>query len=216
MVSLLYLVDLHARKSVLDKLLFLKDSVDLVVFGGDLTNFHSLDKAVEILKYARELFGKEIFFVPGNCDDPKLLEWGGESGITPLHMKVIEFAGLNFAGVGGSNITPFNTYIEFNEKEIREMVKHFVEKNIDVFVSHIPPQNTKMDRVYMGHHVGSSELKKFIETNQPRLVLTGHIHEGQGVDKVKKTTLVNPGPASSGRYALIKIGKNLEVNLGKV
>lgn len=216
MVSILYLVDLHARKSMLDKFAAFRDSIDVIVFGGDVTNFQSMDRAVEILKYAKGLFGKEIFFVPGNCDDPKLLEWEGDEGITPLHMRIVNFAGLKFLGIGGSNITPFNTYIEFSEREIREMVSKFSEENIDVLVSHIPPHNTKMDRVYMGHHVGSPEIRKFIEDRKPRLVLTGHIHEGRGIDKIRNTTIINPGPASSGRYALIKIDKDIEVNLGTI
>ncbi len=42
-------------------------------------------------------------------------------------------------------------------------------------------------------HVGSRAVTKMIEKYQPLLGLHGHIHESRGVQKVKRTTLINPG-----------------------
>jgi hypothetical protein len=49
------------------------------------------------------------------------------------------------------------------------------------FVFHSPPRDTACDRTRLGTHVGSRAIRRFIETHQPPLVLSGHAthHEGQ-------------------------------------
>jgi Icc-related predicted phosphoesterase len=42
-------------------------------------------------------------------------------------------------------------------------------------------------------HVGSRAVAKMIEKYQPLLGLHGHIHESRGVQKIRKTTIINPG-----------------------
>jgi Predicted phosphoesterases, related to the Icc protein len=42
-------------------------------------------------------------------------------------------------------------------------------------------------------HVGSKAVAKMIQKYQPLLGLHGHIHESRGVQKIGKTTIINPG-----------------------
>jgi Icc-related predicted phosphoesterase len=42
-------------------------------------------------------------------------------------------------------------------------------------------------------HVGSRAVAKMIEKYQPLLGLHGHIHESRGAQKIRKTTIINPG-----------------------
>jgi uncharacterized protein len=67
-----------------------------------------------------------------------------------------------------------------------------------ICVFHGPPHATGLDRIHGGTHVGSREIRRFLERRQPLLTLHGHIHEspsvsGQFADQVGSTICVNPG-----------------------
>lgn len=213
---ILYLVDIHGNSSILDKLGSLDLNVSFVVFGGDITNFGSVNQAIQILEKAYNVLKKPIVFVPGNCDDSDILNWVGKDQIYPVHGKVLEIGGVKIGGIGGSTITPFNTYIEFTESEIKSILDNLKDQDITVLVTHSPPYNTKLDKVYSGNHVGSLEIRKFLELQKPSVVLTGHIHEAPGVDYIGDTPIVNPGPASRGNYALVNLGEKVEIKLKKI
>jgi len=59
-------------------------------------------------------------------------------------------------------------------------------------------------------HVGSREIRRFIEMGKPFLCITGHIHESRGVDEIGETRIVNPGAFKNGNYAVIEID-NMQV-----
>ena len=63
---------------------------------------------------------------------------------------------------------------------------------------HGPPHGTALDLIHGGTHVGSREVRKFLEARQPLLSLHGHIHEspavsGRFADRLGATICVNPG-----------------------
>ena len=63
---------------------------------------------------------------------------------------------------------------------------------------HGPPHGTALDQVAAGVHVGSREVRTFLERIQPALSLHGHIHEspvvsGRFADRLGRTICVNPG-----------------------
>ena len=67
-----------------------------------------------------------------------------------------------------------------------------------VFVLHSPPLGTACDAMSGGAHVGSRAIRAFVEKHQPRLTLSGHIHESPRVtgawrDRLGATICVNPG-----------------------
>ena len=67
-----------------------------------------------------------------------------------------------------------------------------------VYVLHSPPRDTACDVSSTRQHVGSRAIRAFIEARQPRLVLSGHIHESPRVsggwrDAIGRTPVVNPG-----------------------
>ena len=57
---------------------------------------------------------------------------------------------------------------------------------------------TKTDLLPSGKHVGSESLRKIIEEFQPTINLCGHIHESMAIDKIGKTTIINPGMLKRG------------------
>jgi len=75
-----------------------------------------------------------------------------------------------------------------------------------VYVTHSPPRDTACDVIATRQHVGSRAIRAFIEARQPRLVLSGHIHESPRVsgawrDVVGRTPVVNPGQFGGPRLA---------------
>jgi Icc-related predicted phosphoesterase len=67
-----------------------------------------------------------------------------------------------------------------------------------VCMFHGPPHGGSLDRIHGGGHVGSREIRQFLERRQPLLSLHGHIHEspsvsGQYAERIGTTVCVNPG-----------------------
>ena len=75
-----------------------------------------------------------------------------------------------------------------------------------LYVLHSPPHGTACDVIASRQHVGSRAIRSFVEAQQPRLVLSGHIHESPRVsgawrDLLGRTPVVNPGQFASPRLA---------------
>ncbi len=67
-----------------------------------------------------------------------------------------------------------------------------------VCLFHGPPHGTALDQLAGGAHVGSREVRRFLERTRPLVSLHGHIHESPAVsghfaDLVGETICVNPG-----------------------
>ncbi|UKL13382.1 metallophosphoesterase [Dissulfurimicrobium hydrothermale] len=186
--------DIHMDYQAADDIPVVRDA-DLLIITGDLTNFGGRDDAEAVLSAVRSL-NKNIYALPGNLDQPAVGVFLDEIGIN-LHGKGIKIGGIGIFGVGGSNVTPFNTPTEFLENELYRLAikgyKEIASLPVKIFVSHTPPLNTSADRIKSGVHVGSEAIRRFIEEKQPDLCLTGHIHEARGEDRIGKTVILNPG-----------------------
>lgn len=73
-----------------------------------------------------------------------------------------------------------------------------------VVVTHSPPRETNCDQIGALEHVGSRAIRAFVERRQPRMVLSGHIHESPRVsssfhDRIGRTVVVNPGQFGTSR-----------------
>jgi Icc-related predicted phosphoesterase len=196
------LTDVHGdrrRAEALSRILSRED-FDLLLIAGDITNFSNAESARRVLQPLLEL-GVPALAVHGNFDGRDVPALLNELGIG-LHDRREEVKGVGFTGIGGSNITPFNTIWELTEGEIRAIL----DRNYlpgDVILSHVPPRNTRTDLTRSGLHVGSFAIREFIEERKPPLVVVGHIHEARAVDGIGGTVVVNPGPLFRGHYAVI-------------
>ncbi len=214
-LTILAISDIHGR---LNKVRSLTNIVrDLTIVSGDLTNFGSISDAEEIIKELSRQSSLTLF-VPGNCDPRELLKFTptGINNVINVHGEAFKYQSLTIIGIGGSTITPFNTWIEFKEEEIKSILITVFNTLKDVgdtiLVSHAPPYKTKADRTLFGLHVGSKAIREFIEEKKPKLCICGHIHEARCIDKLNDTIIVNPGPLAKGYYAVIKI-RNSEIRI---
>lgn len=219
-MKLLVLTDIHGRKSLFKELSNrITDIIDYIVIAGDLTHFDTKEKALEILESLYNVFKKPIYFVPGNCDNPELLNIDEvmDKPIYNIHCRIRSVKNYLFYGIGGSNITPFTTFIEWREDQI----KSFIDKvdvinksNKLIMVTHIPIYSV-MDEVN-GRNIGSKILRTFLEKYQPILWITGHLHEYSNYVKIGNTIVLNPGPFMFGYYALVTINAKIEIEINNI
>ncbi len=208
-MRVLALTDIHGRISKAKKILASVGEVDAVIVAGDITHFEPWKKAVEILEILRKSSDAMVLFIPGNCDDPELLNYEDEDNeIINIHGKSYGLNNYIVFGIGGSNPTPFGTPIEFSEEKISEILDKFEEdisrRNI-IMVTHAPINGIN-DKI-MGVHVGSRILRDFLEKYSDKISLwiTGHLHEYRYATNYNDAIIINPGPAMRGYYGLIEI-----------
>jgi Icc-related predicted phosphoesterase len=107
---------------------------------------------------------------------------------------------------------------EYNRrKKIYE--KNFIQakklKKPIIFLTHNTPYKTKLDTIKIKYnnnkilkeHYGSYLEKEIIKRFKPLIVISGHIHENQGKDKIKETTLINPGAVLDNKYSIINLNE---------
>lgn len=199
-------VDFHGASGAENYLSkFLERGYDCLVMIGDLTQFGPPEVAESLLNLAKSA-NVTTFAVPGNCDPKQILQVLDKYGVN-LHGKCVKHEGITFGGLGGSNLTPFNTPFEITEVEIQEELAALTcsEDEKFVLVTHAPPFGTKLDQTKAGINVGSKSIRQFIEQKQPLVSLCGHVHEARGIDELGRTLMVNPGPICKGFAAEISI-----------
>jgi len=228
-MRLLAATDVHSATDTFSRILADAGPVDLVLLGGDLTNFGSPKDAEAVVRLAQEKKGDRhrlpvgpsgaahkrsqspffagVLAVAGNCDSAAIDAHLAELGVSLLRRGVVIG---NVGLVGLSAMPPWQrTMYHFSEEELAEILeaghRQVAETERLVVLSHAPPYGTRVDRTLFGRHVGSTALRTFVERARPELVVCGHIHEARGVDRLGRTTLVNCGPAAKGYYAVIDL-----------
>ena len=127
----------------------------------------------------------------------------GEANTIPLD-------GFTLVSTGWANPTPWNTFRELPEDELRTRIDGLVatvpDRSRAIFNFHAPPYGSNLDaapqldadmKYVAGGQalvpVGSKAVRESILEYGPALSLHGHIHEGKGAVKLGRTLAVNPG-----------------------
>ena len=179
--------------------------------------FHTevLKTAGQWLAYAEEKLegtGIRCYVAPGNDDMFEL----DDLIRTSRHVQLVEGQVIELDGhheminSGWSNITPWHTYREEEDDKLRvrydAMIRQLKDPKNSVFNLHVPPYGSTLDDVpeltedltpkHAGRSlvpVGSRAVRDVIMEHQPILGLHGHIHEGKGAIRLRKTLCINPG-----------------------
>ena len=151
------------------------------------------------------------FVCPGNDDRFEVDELIGRSRVVELaEGRVIDLGGVEMISTGWSNPTPWQTYRECPEEDLRtrieQMARGLRAPQQSVFNLHCPPYRSQLDEapaldqdlrpLYGGQAVrpvGSTAVRDAIEQYQPVLSLHGHIHEARGAARLGRTLALNPG-----------------------
>lgn len=124
----------------------------------------------------------------------------------------IELDGFTMISTGWANPTPWKTFRELPEPELRAKIDGLVGAVPDphraIFNFHAPPYASNLDAApklnedmtYVAGGqaltpVGSTAVRDAIGAYGPALSLHGHIHEGKGAVRLGRTLAVNPGSA---------------------
>ena len=201
---------------------------DLVILNGDLTNYGRTEEAKSVLDDILAI-NPNVLAQFGNLDRQEINDYLEDLDLN-LHGQARLVQGkVCLVGLGGSNPTPFNTPSEFPEQELLTTAEHAIRQGLGytalaeplhkrriplIFISHAPPYNTSVDRLYNGKHVGSSSVRAIIKQYQPDLCISGHIHEAKGKDTLDRTQICNPGMLKRGGWVTIHINQSqVEIHL---
>ena len=200
-MKILAAADIHGAQYRLNILLgnIERHSPDLVVICGDITQFGPGDVAKNFLNQ----IPVETLAISGNIDTADVFKAIDESKATNIEMKKVVKKGASFFGINGVNEQQTSQFLSNNEK---------VLDNTEILVTHVPPYHIQ-DKIFVGKHGGSKELKKFVDKFKPRLVLCGHIHEDPGYTKTDNTVVVNCSMGKRGEGALIEINGDISVKM---
>ncbi len=213
-MNILAVADIHGD---LEKLYRLVDGIekegkrpDLVLIAGDLTPFGpgSLVKPIEAK--LKEL-SRYVLAVPGNEDPEEVRKAMRDMDI---HGKTVKLNDVTVIGFEGARWISSDEGVFISYDPIHETLKKAEGKKI--LLTHVPPFDTEADRLWTGQHAGSPFLRSLVEEYQPDLVICGHIHESRGVDRIKKSTILNPGALADGYAAWIEMKEEPEITLLKI
>jgi len=205
-MKILAVADIHGSQYRLNAVLdnIKKYSPDLVIICGDITQFGPGEMATNFLNQ----IPVETFAIPGNIDTSEVGPAISESNAENIDLKRVVKNGISFVGMGGETVSLTNVIIDKGKK--RSFDEVIDEKT--VLVTHVPPYKLQ-DKVYIGHHIGSKELKKLVENYRPRLVLCGHVHEDPGMTMFHDSVIVNCSMGKRTEGALIKIDDKIDVKM---
>jgi Icc-related predicted phosphoesterase len=186
--------DIHGDIGALERIV--AQPADIYINVGDLATFsRGLEDCGEILKP----LGERLWVLPGNHETHEQTRALCERfGFIDFHRQLRTLEGASgripWAGLGYSNITPFNTPGEYSEQEISSALAGFEGVKELRLVVHFPPFNTKLDQYAPGKHAGSPALRAWVERARPEYLFCGHIHETAGMrDSLGATRCINVG-----------------------
>ena len=159
-MKILAIADLHGSQYRLNLVLenIKKYSPELVIVCGDITQFGPGELAINFLNQ----IPIETFAITGNIDTTDVDNAINKSKAKNIDGKKIEKNGIKFIGIGGTHPS---------QQKILSIEKLLDEKS--VIISHVPPYGLQ-DRVFIGMHAGSKELRGLVDKQKPRLVICGH------------------------------------------
>jgi len=186
-----------------------------IIIAGDLTTNGDVKEADGVMKQlaAYEL---PLIMVAGNMD-PRPLEEIFRKYANMVDGNGVVLGDTGFFGISGGPDSFMKTPYERSEEEIMSAALAGFEvvrtAEFKVLISHPPPYDTTLDRIFLGKHVGSRSVRKFVDQYQPDAVICGHIHESRGAESLGKSKMMNIGPTAGGNYAVVLAGDEIILEL---
>lgn len=182
--------DIHGDARALERLMGME--ADYYVCAGDLLNW---GRQPDVMGAILQRRGERVYVIPGNHESERqTAEMCAKFGLNDLHSRHVQVGEFVLAGLGYSNITPFETPGEYSEEELEQRLHEFDGIKPLMMVCHAPPYGTRLDRITNLRHAGSTAVRDFLRREQPRFFFCGHIHEAAGAsDKLGETSAMNVG-----------------------
>ena len=198
--------DIHERISAVERIDGIGKAAG-VLLSGDLTNLGTRESATRIVD-AVTVLNPKVYAQIGNMDTAAVDRLLTEREVN-VHNTVTDLGGgVGLAAVGYSTPTPFGTPSEVDDAQICQWAHDVLEAagNFEqvILMIHTPPRGDVVDRLPSGVHVGSPGVRALIEKFQPSVVVTGHIHEAAGDERMGQSHVLNPGNFGAGGYVVIE------------
>jgi Icc-related predicted phosphoesterase len=161
-----------------------------------------------------------VYIIAGN-DDPWFIDevLSETQAVTYCDGQTVKLGEHEMVSLSYANPTPWDSPRELPEDELFNRIDALATTLTDperaIFNLHVPPYGSGLDdaplleadftpRTRMGQvetgPVGSTAVRRAIESYQPMVGLHGHIHESRGIARIGRTVVVNPGSEySTGR-----------------
>ena len=153
--------------------------------------------------------GIPVYMAPGNDDYLEVdAVIGGSQTITNCNDRLVRVGPHEMVTFAWTNPTPWQTPREKPDEELEPMLEALIAQVRDmpnaIFNFHAPPYGSALDlapeltadliqAADRKVHVGSRAVARAIERHRPLLGLHGHIHESRGIQRLGRTTIINPG-----------------------
>src|SRR3989344_4098001 len=133
------------------------------------TDFHGSKKAMRIIEETVNQEKPDLLICSGdftifNREIEKIMNWMDNLGVKTLLLH------------GNHENEKDVENLSANSKNIVFLHKKSFQKETIVTITHPPPHGTTLD--YVGFHGGSKSVRQIIKTNDIKLHICGHIHEG--------------------------------------
>jgi len=186
--------DFHGNKDIVRKLSdkAKKEKVDLVILTGDI--YGALEGDSKILE-PFEKVNKKVVFIPGNWDSKE------EHLRLRKRAKSIDNYYVTYKGVGIAGIGSEDWKMQLHQEDFDSIKRNFerMKTKKKILVSHLHARGTKAE---FSGILGDEILRKAVEEFKPDLLISSHIHEGEGIeDRIGKTKVIQVG----------RIGKILKI-----
>lgn len=233
--------DLHGEMNNLRKILGKLKDVDGIILNGDLISRDgNPDSIIYVLRSTCEL-EKDTYVIPGSHEPEEYIPYVKTicekySNLTDmLSKRKVKLDEIELVSLPGSDWID-DGYFSIDDEYIKDLENLLNENSI--LISHIPPYGVndiakfveingrRMPAHYLEklgiqipvreEHSGNKTLKEVIEKTNPKLVISGHIHESPGIKEINGTKFINPGPGESGYFGIVTIDEKIECRIEKV
>jgi Icc-related predicted phosphoesterase len=191
--KILAIGDIHGDTGLVKKLAqkAKKEKVDLIIIAGDLTMFEDETKGL-IGPFAK--LKKPVLLLHGNHESLATVDFLTEiygPHTKNLHGYSITKDNIGIFGCGGADFgMSAQTETDFF-KTLSKAHKGVEKTKKKIMVTHMHPYKSMAE--FSGFQ-GSKGIKKAIKKFKPDIMLSGHIHEAEGIEeKIGKTKVINIG-----------------------
>ena len=198
-VPVTFISDTHwlvADKMLRDDLADMLPGGPILVHAGDISNRGTIREVVQFLAWFDKLPYTHKILIAGNHDF--FFEVAKKEDIDSLlsnyNIHYLNDSGITIEGIKfwGSPVTPYFHNWAFNRYP-NEIKPHWdlIPEDIDVLITHGPPNGILDFTHYDKMHVGCPSLLEKVMKIKPQVHVFGHIHEARGTKIVDETTFIN-------------------------
>lgn len=192
MITLMALSDTHQKHDQIKA----DGDADFLVHCGDFCGYGTKEECEKFIKWFGSRPARYKICVAGNHDawvakNPiEFSQMALDHGVIYLQDQLMEIEGVSFYGFPWSKTFGLWHFMLDDLSPSMEKRVSLIPDGVDVLICHGPPHGAR-DMNLSGKMCGSLSLRRGVIKKKPKILLTGHIHESNGIDNLGETLVVN-------------------------